>query len=358
MTSRAAVWAAKSGGLRSEVLPTSSRLCVRMVAGGSSTPLFRTRQEAYARPALVPLPRPDFRTSPAVEDTSAAQLESAFSATEIVARARAAAERGDKVECHALIWALKDLPRGASVREAIDAPSGEKARTLLHVLVAARHGDATEVLLELGPKIGSKDEDGRTALHIAAAVNSPGLAKLLLRLGRAPVNARDCDGRTPLHVASEAGHALICRTLMRCGANANGVDGQGNTPLDVDKRTKIGENTPLDVGRREKGWRSKKNRIKMSALIGKYHKASIKTIADVKDFARDMGPSPKANGHYKKGALPHIVAPKLVLTPTGYCPVDDITGKVRPMPRGIRMAKARQMPSDPKCHVNWYSPRG
>lgn len=328
------------------MLPTSSRLCAVCLARGigTSTSVFRTRQEAFSRPALLSLPRSDFRASPSVEDdaSSVQQPESASSAAELAGRARVAAESGNRVECLALVWALKDLPRDASIREAIDSSCGEDSRSLLHVVVAARLVDSTELLLELGPSVGLKDEDGKTALHIAAEVKSKRLVRMLLCMGHAPVNARDALGRTPLHVAAEAGHPAVCRILMRFGANAKGADGQGLTPLDFDGRAeKTGGKEPRSV----------------RALIRRCHHARAHSVRHVKEFARNMGPSPKANGHYKKGRLPHLVAPKLVLTPTGYCPVDE-DGKVRQMPRGIRMAKSRQMPSDPKCHVNWYAPRG
>merc|ERR1711865_409166 len=88
-----------------------------------------------------------------------------------------------------------------------------------------------------------------------------------------------------------------------------------------------------------------------------YQEEQFQSVQNVKKFARDMGPSPKGNSHFKHNKPPHLVAPKLVLTPTGYCPVDE-KGKVIQMSRGIRMAKSRQMPSDPTRHVNWYAPRG
>eukprot|EP00434_Breviolum_minutum_P000393 symbB.v1.2.000333.t1/scaffold22.1/size431876/1 len=49
----------------------------------------------------------------------------------------------------------------------------------------------------------------------------------------------------------------------------------------------------------------------------------------------------------------HIVAPKLVLTPVGYCPEED--GKVVQLTRGIRYAKKRKGPSAPRGKVNWYA---
>merc|ERR1711865_552820 len=52
-----------------------------------------------------------------------------------------------------------------------------------------------------------------------------------------------------------------------------------------------------------------------------------------------------------------VVAPKLVMTPVGYCPL-DADGKVIALKRGIRFAKRRQAPSSPAGRVNWYAPRG
>ena len=91
----------------------------------------------------------------------------------------------------------------------------------LHVtpLVAAAssgHTEAARALIKLGANVDSCDSEGRTALHHAAILNKTRLALELVKRG-AIVNSRASDGRSPI--------------LVRFGANLDGVDEDGDTPL-------------------------------------------------------------------------------------------------------------------------------
>jgi ankyrin repeat protein len=75
-----------------------------------------------------------------------------------------------------------------------------------------------------------------------ASTGNAHIAKLLLAAG-APVNApakvpfykREGDAptgfRSPLHAAAECGDLAMIRRLLAAGANPNGRDGKGRTPL-------------------------------------------------------------------------------------------------------------------------------
>jgi len=252
-------------------------------------------------------------------------------AESLVAKAHAAASRGKSHECLVLVWSLKDLPRDEAVREALGKPilppnadssgagSARSSTSLLQAASAAGMHACVELLLELGAKVSAKDDQGRSALHMAAERNCAKVARLLLARGRAHVDARDALGRTPLRLAVEGGHKACGRTLMSFGATVDAKAGDGLTPLQAAKAKK-GD--------------------KLAAFM-ETHERNCKR-AD-------------AAGVVRKRA--HIVAPKLVLTPVGYCPVDD-NGKVMQLKRGVRCNKSRKGPSSPKCIVNWYSPRG
>lgn len=72
------------------------------------------------------------------------------------------------------------------------------------VLGDAAVTDSMKALLSSGLGPNTLDKYGRTALHAAALLAQPELARFLLSKG-ADVNARDRDGRTPLMVSASAG---------------------------------------------------------------------------------------------------------------------------------------------------------
>jgi uncharacterized protein len=61
--------------------------------------------------------------------------------------------------------------------------------------------DVVSALLEAGSDPKRPDNSGNTALHEAALIGNPEVAKLLIKAG-AEVNAQNKDGETPLHSAA------------------------------------------------------------------------------------------------------------------------------------------------------------
>ena len=86
-----------------------------------------------------------------------------------------------------------------------------------------------EVLLEKGANIEAVDEDGKTALHLAAEFNNSEVIKVLLEKG-VNIEAVDEDGKTALHLATEYGHSKIVEVLKK-GANIEAVNDEGITTL-------------------------------------------------------------------------------------------------------------------------------
>lgn len=259
----------------------------------------------------------------------------------LVARAHAAASAAPPraEECHALVWALRDLPRDSAVAEALrrQLPAdgeGAPSRTLLQAAAAAGLEDSVRLLVEELPACGAactKDSEGSSALHLAAREGHAAVTQLLLAKARAPANARDAAGRTALYLAAERGHARAARVLMRFGANPWATDGSGKTPLAVAAGPGDGaKGATLSAWLHQFG----EKRRKASANVGK-----------IKYFPA-LGSELPA----------HIVAPKLVLQAQGYCPEEG--GKVKQLARGIRNNKKRAAPSTPNGKVNWYAPRG
>ena len=84
---------------------------------------------------------------------------------------------------------------------------------------ALRENDAAEVarLLDAGRDVAERFHFGRTALHVAAEVESVDCVDLLLLRG-APLEAHDEGGNTALICALEAGHARLAERLISAGA--------------------------------------------------------------------------------------------------------------------------------------------
>lgn len=78
----------------------------------------------------------------------------------------------------------------------------------------------------------TKDENGFTPLHLAAANGHRDMVDLLLTT-KADVNAKDNSGSTPLHqaAAAQGEHSDIVEVLLARKANVDAADRQGLTPL-------------------------------------------------------------------------------------------------------------------------------
>ena len=109
-------------------------------------------------------------------------------------------------------------------------PSGWPA-----LFYAARQNDikAIQALLAEGADVNARDDNGHTALIVAADYKaSKEVIQALLAEG-ADVNARDDDGNTPLHRAALNGHTQTIQDLLAEGANINAANTKGNTPLQI-----------------------------------------------------------------------------------------------------------------------------
>lgn len=115
-----------------------------------------------------------------------------------------------------------------------------QGRTALHL--AAERGDAlvAEYLIFYNADIDAVDREGRTPLHLAAENGREDMVKLLGG-HRAKVNLRDKKGQTPLHLAAEAGSANIVKYLViERGADVYINDNKGQSPLDLAQERSFG----------------------------------------------------------------------------------------------------------------------
>ena len=91
--------------------------------------------------------------------------------------------------------------------------------------------DLLEILWTGGIEdIDDADDDGMTALHIAAWVGSSDCVEWLLD-HEANINCTENHDRSPLHLAARDGHVDTINTLLERGAELNAVDKHDRTPF-------------------------------------------------------------------------------------------------------------------------------
>ncbi len=96
--------------------------------------------------------------------------------------------------------------------------------------VASGNKGKTELVLRAGIRADAKDEQGQSALTMAAALPNTDIAELLIAHG-ADVNARSQDGATPLMAAIMTGHKDTAKLLLRKGADVNASAPVGSPTL-------------------------------------------------------------------------------------------------------------------------------
>lgn len=87
-------------------------------------------------------------------------------------------------------------------------------------------------LLISGVSPDSRDEQGRTPLHLASCRGFEAIVNLLLEHGADP-NKRDIVGNTPLHLAAVASNISVVTLLLRAGTNVHSLDKYGCSPLRI-----------------------------------------------------------------------------------------------------------------------------
>ncbi|KAL6922878.1 hypothetical protein ACHAPO_010600 [Fusarium lateritium] len=111
----------------------------------------------------------------------------------------------------------------------------ENGRTALHLATTAGHTETANVILrESKCRINAADEDGKTILQTATLAGQVHLVKFLVNKD-CDFNAEYEDGRTALHFALSMGHAGIALLLIdgnhKSKADLRAKDNRGTTAL-------------------------------------------------------------------------------------------------------------------------------
>ncbi|KAE9139620.1 hypothetical protein PF010_g510 [Phytophthora fragariae] len=97
----------------------------------------------------------------------------------------------------------------------------------LHIASRKGHSAVVELLLQHSAASNLPDEEGNTALHYAANIES--VEVLLNSAFRTNANIPNRRGRTPLHIAAARGDVAVVAYLIRHGAEQDIVDDQGQS---------------------------------------------------------------------------------------------------------------------------------
>merc|ERR1719191_1014804 len=105
--------------------------------------------------------------------------------------------------------------------------------TVSPFLTAAKEGNPAELAkgLAAGLPVSIYDEDGISALMMAAMSGNYEACGVLMRASADVNEAEPTNQRTPLMFAAQGGHAAILTELLNRGADASKQDSDGSTPL-------------------------------------------------------------------------------------------------------------------------------
>lgn len=140
------------------------------------------------------------------------------------------------------IQQLVELHRSAPhPRDPFDVNArADNGDTALHWSVAAGVVELVAIVANLpGVDLSARDTQGRTPLHIAAlhsreSTDHLQCAFLLVELGGPELGGvADDDGATALHLAAEKGAQQTAAVLIHSGVKVDGADHDGMTPLQL-----------------------------------------------------------------------------------------------------------------------------
>jgi ankyrin repeat protein len=119
---------------------------------------------------------------------------------------------------------LADLNNGIS-----PDTTGPNGWTAIHIAAGLNKPEMARILKQKGANLNIQDSSSYTPLHVAAGLDSVFVMRKLLP--GANTEIKGPNDWTPLHVAAGTSHAESAGILMSNSANANAVESHGWTPL-------------------------------------------------------------------------------------------------------------------------------
>lgn len=183
-----------------------------------------------SRPATVPTTRPDVRSAVRVGDieTLMKLLEAGMDPNTPL---------DDRGMTPLMEAALNDQAESLILlleyRTAI-SQADRNGATALHFAVLAGHYRMAVWLCDRGADINAKAPGlgSITPLQMAVLQNHPNIATFLTRQ-KADLDAKDDEGMTALHLAAKHGRTLIAYGLVRSGADTSALNVEGKTAVEV-----------------------------------------------------------------------------------------------------------------------------
>lgn len=130
-----------------------------------------------------------------------------------------------------IVFSVLSFSCATKVEEPATQVVTEKEYSIQELIMLGKINEA-KALFQSKVNINAADEEGNTALHIAAKVNNSDIISFLIFYG-ANSGIKNYAGQTPLHVAIENDSRDACRILVEHKDCIFLKDNNGKTPLDI-----------------------------------------------------------------------------------------------------------------------------
>lgn len=106
--------------------------------------------------------------------------------------------------------------------------------TALHLAAKTSSANIVQTLLNVKDvNVYVRDKKGKTVLHNAVLSEKIDIVDMLLHKDNTFVYLKDENNQTPLHYAAQTNNLIIINQLLNAGANINRADNKGQTPLHI-----------------------------------------------------------------------------------------------------------------------------